>query len=323
MAIIVEVLNKQLKAVERHKFSQQQIAFGRAYDNDVILYDKHVCPHHAELVKDEHDQWLLRDLSSMNGSFIEPRRQLQQAEPLQSGQICWLGEQPLRIYQDDHQVAPAQPFNQLEQRLLKFGHGGLIFVLLCIVLLEEVFSLWLTLPQQQQMQWSRSLIDLPLLLLALCLWPAALALWAKLNQHEARFLPQLGITFAGLSLIALWQLLMTILNFSLDGAEFAVWCKEAGRIVLVVLMLAANFYLALQWSASRKLALASALGVLMSLQSIGMNVFSNDEPNLSPEFDYSLLPMSLYLNQPATADEFRQQSGLLFERTASQRSHED
>ena len=40
MAVIVEVLNKQQKVTERHKFLQHQVRVGRAFDNDVILFNK-------------------------------------------------------------------------------------------------------------------------------------------------------------------------------------------------------------------------------------------------------------------------------------------
>ncbi|OBP17238.1 hypothetical protein A5320_20530 [Rheinheimera sp. SA_1] len=323
MAVIIEVLNKQHKVIERHKFAQQQVAFGRAYDNDVILYDKHVCPHHASLQQDENGQWLLRDLSSMNGSFIEPREQVQQAQALRSGQICWLGEQALRIYDDQHQVAPAQPFNRIEQKLLKLGHLGLIATLLLLVLLEEVFSLWLVLPDKQQAQWSRSLIDLPLMLLVLTLWPAALAMWSKLNQHEARFLPQLGITFCGIAVMALWQLLMTILNFSLDGAETVAWLRESGRLILIVLLLTANFYLALQLTVPKKVMLATGLGLILSLQSMGLSLLFDDMRRMAPRFDSSLLPMSFYLSKPVSADEFAKASDELFSSTSAKRADED
>jgi len=323
MAVIIEVLNKQHKVLERHKFAQQQVAFGRAYDNDLILHDKHVCPHHACLRQDDNGQWMLHDLSSMNGSFIEPREQIQQAQVLRSGQICWLGEQALRIYDDQHQVAPAQPFNRIEQKLLQFGHLGLIAILFLLVLLEEIFSLWLVLPDKQQAQWSRSLIDLPLMLLVLTLWPAALAMWSKLNQHEARFLPQLGITFLGIAVMALWQLLMTIVNFSLDGAETVAWLKESGRLVLIVLLLTANFYLALQLTVPRKIMLATGLGLLLSLQSMGLSLLFDDMRRMAPRFDSSLLPMSFYLNQPMSAEDFAVASDELFSSTSAKRSDED
>jgi pSer/pThr/pTyr-binding forkhead associated (FHA) protein len=323
MAVIIEVLNKQHKVVERHKFAQRQVSFGRAYDNDVILHDKHVCPHHASLQQDEQGQWWLHDLSSMNGSFIEPRQQVQQAQSLRSGQVCWLGEQTLRIFDDQHQVAPAQPFNLIEQKLLRLGHLGLISVLFLLVLLEEIFSLWLVLPDQQQAQWSRSLIDLPLMLLVLALWPAALAMWSKLNQHEARFMPQLGITFLGIALLALWQLLMTILNFSLDGAQTVAWIRESGRLLLIVLLLTANFYLALQLTVPKKVILATSLGLLLSLQSMGLSLFFDDMRRMAPRFDHSLLPMSFYLNQPVTAEEYAKASDELFKSTSQKRQEDN
>ncbi len=323
MAVIIEVLNKQHKVIERHKFAQRQVAFGRAYDNDVILHDKHVCPHHASLQQDESGQWLLHDLSSMNGSFIEPREQVQQAQVLRSGQICWLGEQALRIYDDQHQVAPALPFNRIEQKLLKLGHLGLIAALFLLVLLEEIFSLWLVLPDKQQAQWSCSLIDLPLMLLVLTLWPAALAMWSKLNQHEARFLPQLGITFLGIAVMALWQLLMTILNFSLDGAETVAWLRESGRLILIVLLLTANFYLALQLTVPRKVMLATGLGLILSLQSMGLSLLFDDMRRMAPSFDSSLLPMSFYLNEPISADDFAKASDELFNSTTAKRADDD
>ena len=93
MAVIVEVLNKQQKVTERHKFLQPQVKLGRAFDNDVILFNKHVCPYHAKLQQDEEGHWWLEDLSSVNGSFVLDRKAVVAKEPLRSGEICWLGEQ--------------------------------------------------------------------------------------------------------------------------------------------------------------------------------------------------------------------------------------
>ena len=59
MAVIIEVLNKQHKVIERHRFGQARIALGRAFNNDLVLYDKHVSPHHAELVLSEEGRWQL------------------------------------------------------------------------------------------------------------------------------------------------------------------------------------------------------------------------------------------------------------------------
>ena len=322
MAVIVEVLNKQHKVIERHKFAQRIVQLGRAYDNDVILHDRHVCPHHAKLWQDEQGDWQLQDLASLNGSFLQPAQPLSQPATLQSGQLCWLGEQALRIFDDQHQVAPAQPFNQLEQRLEQYGHWHVLITLLLVLLCEELSKIWLSAPSQESGQWTRNLLNLPLMVLALAFWPAALALWSKLNQHEARFLPQLGLTYAGLAALALWQLLMSIVNFSLDGAAGVVWLRETGNVVLLALLLSANFYLAFQFAPWKKLALATGLSLLLSLQNIGVDVFVDERQQLMPRFDSSLLPGSFYLNQPTAADDFHHDSQALFEEVAAQRQQQ-
>ncbi len=322
MAVIVEVLNKQHKVIERHKFAQRTVHLGRAYDNDVILHDRHVCPHHAKLWQDEQGDWYLQDLASLNGSFLQPDQALLQPATLQSGQLCWLGEQTLRIFDDQHQVAPALPFNPLEQRLQQCGQWPLLIMLLMVLLVEELWSIWLSAPSQESGQWTRNLLNLPLLVLALGLWPAVLALWSKLNQHEARFLPQLGLTYLGLAALALWHLLMSIVNFSLDGAAGGVWLRETGNVVLLALLLFANFYLAFQFAPWKKLALATGLSMLLSLQNIGVDVFVDETQQLMPRFDSSLLPGSFYLNQPTAADDFHHDSQVLFAQAAAQRQQQ-
>lgn len=320
MAIIIEVLNKQHKVTERHRFTQPRIALGRAYNNDLILYDKHVSPHHAELVLSDDGLWQLVDLSSLNGSFVEPAVPVRQATELQSGQLCWLGEQAIRIFDEHHPVPPALPYNSIEQRLRRFGNPMLIVFLALFLLAEELFSLWLTVPEQGQGRWSRNLLNLPLLMLGLALWPAILALWAKINQHEARFLPQLGITFAVVALMACWKALMAILNFSLDGAAAVVWLADFGQTALVVILLAANFYLALQMSTVKKVALATGLGLMLSLQGVAVSLLFEDQGQLAPKFDSSLMPLAFYLNKPIDSAEFAQESDALFRQTNEART---
>lgn len=312
MAVILEVLNKQHKVLERHRFSQARIGLGRAFSNDVILLDKHINPHHAELVRDDDGQWSLRDLDSLNGSFLASQRVNGQPALIQSGQLCWLGEQAIRLYDEHHPVAAAQPFSQVEQRLKQFGHWQLILLFGMLLLSAELFSVWLQHADRQQGRWTQELANLPLLLLGVALWPAVLALWAKLNQHEARFLPQLGVTFAMLVLMELWQGAMAVLNFSLDGATAVVWLAELGQLALVILLLSANFYLALQISAVKKVVLAGSLAVLINLQGVAMNLLQDDQLQLRPQYDSSLLPLSFYFNQPVDDNEFLRQTDELF-----------
>jgi hypothetical protein len=44
---------------------------------------------------------------------------------------------------------------------------------------------------------------------------------------------------------------------------------------------------------------------------------------MAPRFDNSLLPMSFYLNQPVSADEFAQASDELFNSTSAKRTDDN
>ncbi|MFW6063011.1 MAG: Calx-beta domain-containing protein [Chloroflexota bacterium] len=71
--------------------NDERITIGRAPDNDVVLEDGAVSAHHAVLSRDEHDGWLVKDLGSTNGSFLDGNRLPFDEE------VTWNHEQTLRI----------------------------------------------------------------------------------------------------------------------------------------------------------------------------------------------------------------------------------
>lgn len=46
------------------------IRIGKASDNDFVVNDPHVSRYHAKLVREEGGYWLLEDLGSTNGTFV-------------------------------------------------------------------------------------------------------------------------------------------------------------------------------------------------------------------------------------------------------------
>ncbi|MFC4653488.1 FHA domain-containing protein [Rheinheimera marina] len=313
MAILVEVLNAQHKVVERHKFNQQHIRLGRAYDNDVILFDKHVCPHHASLSQDEQGHWQLEDLSSVNGSYLAGRKAVLQKEPLRSGEICWLGEQALRLYDDQHQVAPALPLSLLTQRLALMGHGLLILLFALLIAAEHIGTVWLTLPTQLQQAWPVRLLEIPKSLLMFCLWPALLALWSRFHQQDSFFLPQLGMTYAAIAASAVWGLLCFWIGFNSDGAGWAAWLEVLGYSAIFWLLFAGNIWLATQWRRRYQLLLATVLMALVSSQQWLQLLMPPSPYDRSLRYDERLLPAVFYLGQGMSEAAYQQQLDALFE----------
>ncbi|HSM58120.1 MAG TPA: Calx-beta domain-containing protein [Candidatus Sulfomarinibacteraceae bacterium] len=69
----------------------ETITIGRAPDNDVVLEDGAVSAHHAVLSRNAQEGWLVKDLGSTNGSFLDNHRLPYDEE------VTWNDEQTLRI----------------------------------------------------------------------------------------------------------------------------------------------------------------------------------------------------------------------------------
>jgi hypothetical protein len=78
--IFVEVLGRGGEVAQRHAVTRLPATIGRAYDNDVILDDPYVAPHHLRLERTESGELALADLASRNGLFaLDPTERVSQA----------------------------------------------------------------------------------------------------------------------------------------------------------------------------------------------------------------------------------------------------
>lgn len=323
MAVIVEVLNKQQKVTERHKFQQHQVRLGRAFDNDVILFNKHVCPYHAQLLQDEEGHWWLEDLSSVNGSFVSGRKAVVAKEPLRSGEICWLGEQALRLYDDAHPVAATLPFSAAGQKLQAMGHWVFILLFALIIAADQVVDIWLTLPKQLEYMWPARLLDIPRNLLLFCLWPALLALWSRFNQQESHFLSQLSLTYAAVAISALWGAFCYWLAFNLDGSAAVQGIEVLGYSLILSALFSGNLWLATHWSIRTQASVAFAVA-LLATSGQWANLFMPPSPfDRSLQYDSRLLPLPFYLGQGKDMLQYEQDLQKLFEQVEQKRQDTD
>lgn len=79
MRLWVEVLARNGEVVERHRVQDLPVRVGRGYDNDIVVDDPYVAPHHLtiglESAGDGTPALLVaRDAGSQNGVFVEGRR---------------------------------------------------------------------------------------------------------------------------------------------------------------------------------------------------------------------------------------------------------
>lgn len=187
----IEVLGRDHGVAERHRFDdipRWPVRIGRAPDNDVVLDDPHVAPHHAEVRMEADGRLSISDLGSVNGLRVEGSRERFTRLACAGHPVFILGRTRLRVRDGREPVAaelPLEANTQGNARMAVFGLG-----LLGISLLD----LWL--------EWiSTTPVNhflYPILAYAAVLtaWTATWSVLTRIFTGHTRFVQHLTIAFA-------------------------------------------------------------------------------------------------------------------------------
>jgi len=63
----IEVLSRNGEVAARERIDTQEARIGRAFDNDVVIDDPHVAPHHLRIIRGEDGELVAEDLGTLNG----------------------------------------------------------------------------------------------------------------------------------------------------------------------------------------------------------------------------------------------------------------
>ena len=95
-------LKYEASVIKEIPLRKPQLSVGRAPDNDVVIDNLAVSGHHAKLLVEE-GRFLVEDLSSMNGTFLNNQRI--RRSPLKDGDEILIGKHCL-VFQDEGHSMP-------------------------------------------------------------------------------------------------------------------------------------------------------------------------------------------------------------------------
>ncbi|MFN8571477.1 MAG: FHA domain-containing protein [Gemmatimonadaceae bacterium] len=104
---VIETRDPRGHLLARTRIDQLPATIGRAFDNDVIIDDAYVSPHHARLVQDELGQLWAEDVGSTNGLRRTSHASRESRILLRSGASLVVGHTTVRVFAGDHQVPEA------------------------------------------------------------------------------------------------------------------------------------------------------------------------------------------------------------------------
>lgn len=220
----IEVLSRDGEVVARERIDTPEARIGRAFDNDVVVNDPHVAPHHLRVYRADDGELVAEDLGTVNGLYPEHGAKRVERMPLAGEPGIRIGRTTLRVHDAAHAVAAERPMTP--PRAHATWDAGLGVALLLLVLILN----WLNLTQEP----SANLVLLPIIGLAtaLALWTGLWAVLSRIFFGQAQFALHLRVAVTACIAIVLWDLLAETVSFSFAWREIAEYAPLGAWAIL-------------------------------------------------------------------------------------------
>jgi len=309
--VVIEVVDHQGTIIERFRATQFPVKVGRAYDNDLIIADPYVCPHHCEVTLGEAGEVIVNDLSSVNGTFAA-------GEGKRSGQVTVAADSQLRIgHTRLHFKFPGQPveatrIDQAPHKMHEWPPRSLTFNIGVLLLGMLMMTLWDYLDSYTEFQYGRYFFgeQIPALI-AIAGWAAIWSIVSRITAHRFAFLRHATILVSVILLIAVSSYLLDFLKFGL--ATF--WPFEIINIAIIAVAITLLLYWHLRLCSDQKRSRLIRAASVISLVFVGLvqanTYLDRQEFRSSPNYPTSLKPPAFQMVKSKPVDEFLAQSDQL------------
>jgi hypothetical protein len=260
----VEVVSRARDVVARHRCTGPEIRIGRAYDNNVVLDDPYVAPHHLRIRRTESGAWIAEDLGSANGFFLDHHRDRQGRAEIDGNRLMLIGHTYLRLREARHAVAPERADRP------RWGLWPMVAGLGAALVALDLGSSWLA--ETTEPKVSPYLVSVLTVALLVVAWTALWSVLARIFSGQARFERNLLIALAGMVIYVLYREFTDFAGFVLS------WNTLAGyQYIGVWSVLAAVCFLHLREVSPARLKVKAALVVALLATGIGVQLLNQSE----------------------------------------------
>lgn len=248
--IWIEILSRRGDVVARHSIASATVRIGRGYDNDVVIDDPFVAPHHVTIWTDDEGRLVAEDAGSVNGLYRNHERVRRDSIVLDGGTPVRIGQTFLRARRDDHPV-PA------ERRIRRESHAWVAIVLLVAAIVAlELVTLWLH--DVSDPRVARYAMGPLVVLLTGAGWAALWAMVCRVFNHQARFERNLVVALSGILAYSFYDEVMAVLAYSLSSPAIDHYAYMGAWVILGAVVAA---HLRLAGVARRRVIAAVAVAV--------------------------------------------------------------
>lgn len=325
--VVLEIIGGG-KHARFERVANMPVSIGRAFDNDVIVDDPYVDPHHLTLDQNEDKTgWIVSDFSSAHSEHDSKNDEFKneqdvKATAVKSGDELHLGKTRVRFYAENHAVAPTLSLRDLEHRLLEFDAVRWVVTLMVALLGMVCLQMYLgsTIDMIKPDVYATTAITI---LGSIVVVGGFWSLIARILKGETRFSPLVNLTLMQSIAALLLALLVNVVFFNLPGMPG----REFLQNIISLFLFVTYVYLCMVLTTKLNfLPKAMICGVIFvgTLGFMAISGYSKEDQFIFyPKYDGTLYSPQ-FLVRPGTAeDEFRSRLPSLFERANEMIDAED
>lgn len=259
MALVVEVLGWAGRARQYFVINAPVVNIGRSYDNDVVINDQHVSPHHLQLER-ERGGWRLIDLNSVNGVQVL-KNPSGNPTLVASGAEIKLGRTRLRLLAPDEGVEEAKPLHIMDRAVLKLGSPFIWVPLYLAVLFSGVASLYL----HSVTRWEWTAVAYTIISGQLVIFGLA-AVWGvigRIVRHEGHFFAHLSVILLNSLLYEFSNWALRVIGYNAGSPQFVDLVAPSVGLIILCWMLLGNLALATNLSSRPRWVTAVSISVFV------------------------------------------------------------
>ncbi len=243
--IILEVLEKSGSVRERMRLTAFPVTIGRAYDNDVILDDECVSPHHLSIERD--DQGALRavDMNSENGLYQVPSLKRVDSLPVGTDNQLLVGNTQIRLRRTDFAVPPTSLANRRRKSAQNMLAGYRVFIpvllAVCGVLIMGKY-----IQTFQKVKYQELILEALSPMLALLIWAGIWAFVGRILGHRAVFFAHANMVMLALLSIYGMNWMTDYYSFAFSATASTKWIEALALTLIGGSLLYGHLHLATQ-----------------------------------------------------------------------------
>jgi FHA domain len=295
----LELLERGGRVEQRVVVGATPVRIGRAYDNDLIVDDIHVDPHHAEAIVGDDGVPIVRDLSSVNGLHRAGVRNRVDTMPLDRECTFSIGASTIRFRPADYATNAAQPIRN--GRLL--AHSGL-WAVVALALCLAATATEATLGSSESFNGLQLLNAVLAPLIVILVWSAIWALVGRLLVHHARFLGHVAIVSFGIFLGVVITFVLGLFAFSLALDSFATWIGSITAFIAMTIVFSGHLRLATRLRSRGALIAGLCAAVLIAASFRVTHMVGAQRFSPLPRRVATLAPPSWRIRSPESTDTF-------------------